>query len=136
MLNQLRHLLVELNHIWLSMDKVLNLFPGRKVLLAALSLTASEAIDNLAEHLTSCEGLHLGLLDSEDVIIALKSHVRESIEHLFLNLNVAQRTLSVDISTVVGQIRLIRTEAGRSFAATEVTNFVDLESLYNWHVLL
>ena len=64
MLDQLSYFLVEFYHVWLSVDKILDALPVFKHSVAARLLrTTSESINQLAEHLGSCEGLSEWLFD-------------------------------------------------------------------------
>jgi len=85
-LDQLGDLLVELDHIWLLVNKFNNLLPfSEKSVSVYLLLSTSETSNDLAEHLTGSHGLWLWLLDSEQVIVTVKFDAFKGLEHLLLD---------------------------------------------------
>jgi hypothetical protein len=83
-LNELGNFLIKLNHIRLLVNKITNIFPGRKgSIVAGFLLTSSEATYHAAQHLASRHCLRLRLFDSQDIIIAIKVNARKGIKHFF-----------------------------------------------------
>ena len=86
-LDQLGDLLVELDHIWLLVDKFLDLTPFRELGVGHLPLgAASECADEAAEQLSGQESLALRLLDLEDVRVHVEAHLLEGSDHLLSHL--------------------------------------------------
>lgn len=86
MLNKLYDFLIELYDVWLFMNEFLNRFPVKEQeVIIQFLWTTSEWIYQLANHLWGNKCLSLGLFNSQNVRIQIKSNLSKCLDHIFAN---------------------------------------------------